>query len=558
VTPAHHSEPEGRTYGTASLYLCGGGIPHTPSATPVCARTPAIRIHGKRMSAAGHFHCQVKFVGRTNGRSIVAAAAYRSGERLCDEATATVADYTRRAGVLGSFTMARDNAPAYDRERAWNEAERADPRANARLATELELALPHELTGAQRHELLAGFVRKIVEKHGVFADVAIHAPGKEGDYRNIHAHVLLSHRELGPDGFGEIANRRTITRKHRGQTKDMTTAGIAATPADIRAIRKEWAQDVNRAYERAGLDIRVDERSHEDRGIAQEPTKHLGPTACAMERRGEPSDRGDVNRDIEQRNGDRQTSKALEAEARQIGAEIIDLEAVRAERAAHSAAQGRVDDIRPVPEAGREPERSSSARPAAETTPDPISAEFTAAARAAMQSEYEAARGRTDEIGPAAPARAQEGPDRDPGIEPPEPTVSRATGPESEPETALAREEPAHGIGGIIGGLADGAEKVLGKVLDVFAGMFESLFASPPPPPAPEEQRRAERVAEEQREQAAAEREAAEREARFQELLEQIRRDDAERERQSLAERFGRARDYDRDDDYDRGRERER
>ena len=143
------------------------------------------------------------------------------------------------------------------RQRGWNEAERADANPKARIATEIEVGLPHKLTDTQRKELLSAFVGRIVEKHGVFADAAIHTAHDE---RNIHAHVLLSHRELGPEGFGEIANRRTATRKHRGQVKEMTTAGIAATPADIRKLREQWAQDVNRAYEKAGLDIRVDHR----------------------------------------------------------------------------------------------------------------------------------------------------------------------------------------------------------------------------------------------------------------------------------------------------------
>ena len=129
--------------------------------------------------------------------------------------------------------------------------------------------------------MLSAFVRRMVEKHGVFADVAIHTAHDE---RNIHAHVLLSHRELGPDGFGEIANRRTITKKVKGQEKQIGIAGIAATPADIKHLREQWAKDVNRAYEKAGLDIRVDHRSFEDRGIKETPTIHLGPKASEMER----------------------------------------------------------------------------------------------------------------------------------------------------------------------------------------------------------------------------------------------------------------------------------
>src|SRR5271170_51499 len=299
--------------------------------------------------ASGHYHFSVEAVGRGNGAPVVAKAAYRSGECLYDERIGQMFDYRYGAErVIDSFVMARDEAPAWirhaareARQRAWNEAERADPKANARIATELVVGLPHELTGAQRKELLSAFVRRIVEKHGVFADVAIHTAHDE---RNIHAHILLSHRELGPEGFGEIANRRTITRKHRGEVKEMTTAGIAATPGDIKKLREQWAQDVNRAYEQAGLDIRVDHRSFEDRGIKELPTIHLGPTAAKMEREGKNSDRGDINRIIEFGNAE---LRQLEAEKQRQDAQIIDLAAKLAERQAQQAAKGRLDGIQP-------------------------------------------------------------------------------------------------------------------------------------------------------------------------------------------------------------------
>ncbi|MBV8397895.1 MAG: MobA/MobL family protein, partial [Acetobacteraceae bacterium] len=337
------------------------------------------------MTGAGFYHCSVKSVGRANGRSIVAAAAYRSGERLEDARTGEVFDYRARGGVLDNFILARTDAPewVYERGRFWNAAEQAETRANARLATELELALPHELTPEQRKELVSAFVLKIVEKYGVAADVAIHAPGKEGDHRNIHAHVLVTNRMLDENGFIE---------KAPGQRKDIGLSGFARSDFGngdaVLEIRKEWEQHVNRAYEMAGLDIRVDHRSHADRGIEQEPTKHLGPAAAGMERR-EPgsSDRGDINRDIEDRNAALRERAALEiaatkaqaelAAARQLAemesrfgkvgerttepaAPIFDRDAasraadekiidaaIQAEQAAHAAARGRKDDMRP-------------------------------------------------------------------------------------------------------------------------------------------------------------------------------------------------------------------
>jgi hypothetical protein len=296
------------------------------------------------MTAGGLYHCSVKNVGRTNGRSIVAAAAYRSGERLADERTGETADYRARGGVVDTFILTRDDAPAWahDRAQLWNEAERAEPRANGRLATELELALPHELDDAARKQLLKDYLAPIIEKHGIAADVAIHEPGEGRDHRNVHAHVLLTHRQLDEHGFGDIANKRMMSRKRKGREVFEQVAGIAATPADIKAIRQGWEQAVNREYERQGLDIRVDHRSHAERGIEQEPTKHLGPTATEMERRGAESERGAANREITQRNA----MRTLEAEARDLGTQIIDLKADLAMQAAHAGARGRYDDLR--------------------------------------------------------------------------------------------------------------------------------------------------------------------------------------------------------------------
>jgi Ti-type conjugative transfer relaxase TraA len=284
------------------------------------------------MTAMGYYHCSVDGVGKSAGRSIVAAAAYRSGERLIDESTGIAHNFERRRGVLASFIVLPVDAPAWaqDRERLWNAANAADPRANARLATELELALPHELSASQRRELVEDFARGLVERYGVAVDVALHEPGEGRDHRNHHAHVVISHRQLGPDGFGDVAHKHTIRKKIKGVYRDVNVVGIAATAGDVKQLRLAWQNAVNRAYREAGLDIEVDARSHRDRGIEREPTQHLGPTAAGIERAGRQSERGDINRDIARRNGERER---LHAEAERVSAEIIDLAAEREKRA---------------------------------------------------------------------------------------------------------------------------------------------------------------------------------------------------------------------------------
>jgi hypothetical protein len=460
------------------------------------------------MTASGFYHCSVKPVGRSNGRRVVAAAAYRSGERLADEITGQVADYRARGGVLDAFILTRDDAPAWAHDRAtlWNEAERAEPRANGRLATEFELALPHELTDAQRRQLLQDYLAPIIEKHGIVADVAIHAPGEGKDHRNIHAHVLLTHRELGADGIGDIANRRTITKKVKGQEKQIEIAGIAATPADIKAIRKEWEQHVNRAYERAGLDIQVDHRSHEDRGIEQEPTKHLGPTATEMEKRGELSDRGDANREITRRNAELRRLAALEVEANAL-AQIIEVRAAEhaarrydplhaTERAvARAQFEGRYDELRaaePPPEIVRMFEA------AAARATEPVAPLFDRdAADAAWMDKVAAAGIAKDD----AAHTAQEG--RQPA-EPAAGVEARAAEPthQASPQVQEFGPEPEHhdtrSLGHIFGGILGGFGKAVANLITELAD-----FLAPPPPPTKDQAERAVLVASERHEQQA-------------------------------------------------------
>ena len=269
---------------------------------------------------AGHYHCSVKPVGRGSGASVMAKAAYRAGEQLYDERAACwTADYGKRArSVIEKFIMTRPGAAMWrhNRQRLWNAAEAVEARSNGRIATELELGLPHELDPVRRKRLLLDFLAPIIARLGVAADVAIHTAH---DDRNIHAHVLLTHRQLGPDGFGAIANTRTMIRKRKGRGVREKIAGITATPADIEAMRKAWADAVNRAYAEAGLDIRVDHRSHDRRGIGEVPGIHLGPAAAGMERR-QPgsSERGQANHAIAEHNARRRRLRQLRAEARRL------------------------------------------------------------------------------------------------------------------------------------------------------------------------------------------------------------------------------------------------
>ena len=300
-------------------------------------------------AAAAYYHCSVDGVSRARGRSIVAAAAYRAGERLTEESTGEVHDYKRRKGVLESFIVVPDGAPSWamDRERLWNEADRAEHRANGRFATELELALPHELDAAQRREL-AREIRARAVPNSTASRLMWRCMCR---VRDATTEIITRMCWSATVNWGRRGSARSRTstgfaRRSKGSIARSRLSGSRPARAMWRACACNGPNAVNAAYREAGLDLRTDHRSHRDRGLEVEPTQHLGPAAAGMERRGERSERGDLNRDIHARNAERER---LNREAGQVSAEIIDLAAERAKRAAGAGRGGGESSPKPEP-----------------------------------------------------------------------------------------------------------------------------------------------------------------------------------------------------------------
>lgn len=298
------------------------------------------------------FRLEVQAIKRADGRSAVAAAAYRAAVSLHDQRLEMTFDYTAKSGVVFSGVMAPETAPPafLDRQTLWNAAEAADKRADSRTAREVMLSLPHELTDDQRHGLVRAFVAQSLVARGMIADYALHDPDAHGDPRNHHVHILVTTRRVTPDGFGL-----------KGREWD--------GPDAVKALRLEWC-DIQNQHLRQHLGPGAPQVTHHslaDQGRDREPTIHLGPSASGMERRGEASDRGDINRRIRQRNQARQDgpAKIRELEDRMaaglargsypIGAVIREVEAIHAtmasERDGWARALGRLQRPQP-PRAG--------------------------------------------------------------------------------------------------------------------------------------------------------------------------------------------------------------
>ena len=228
-----------------------------------------------------HFSGQV--ISRSTGRSVVAAAAYRAADHLMDERYDQVRDYTHKSDVAHAEIMLPAGAPDWmaDREKLWNAVEAVEKRKDAQLAREFQIALPRELTLKQNIELAREFMQREFVAQGMVADFAIHNDkGKDGEPQP-HIHVLLTLREITPDGFGQ---------KVRAWNDKSLLLGW----------REAWAEVANRHLGFYDHDIRIDHRTLAEQGIDLEPQSKIG-AAVAQDRMARLADHQRIARE----NGER-------------------------------------------------------------------------------------------------------------------------------------------------------------------------------------------------------------------------------------------------------------
>ena len=247
-------------------------------------------------------HAHADQIGRSSGRSSVAAAAYRSGELLYDERTGLTHDYTKKGGVEYSRVYTPYNAPEdlRDREKLWNAVEKKENRKNSTTAHELEISFPHEFNAMQRREAGDSISRELMKRYNCAVDIALHHPNREGDQRNFHAHVLFTTRS-----FDESTKDGWSKNKFRDLASDKITVDGKATTRgkeEVKYLRKFTADEMNRIAQRDKLEVKTEHLSYKERGIEKEPTKKMGFAATQAERRGVKTDRGDINRAIKASN----------------------------------------------------------------------------------------------------------------------------------------------------------------------------------------------------------------------------------------------------------------
>jgi hypothetical protein len=233
------------------------------------------------------YHFKLSLIRRRDGQSAVAAAAYRAGERIDDQRTGRIHDYSRKSGVVDTGF----EGWSATRSDLWNAAEIAERHPRAIVAREIVVALPHELTAADRRTLVVDFARYLRDRHGVVVDWAIQAPTARSP-RNDHAHLMLTTRVVADHDQKLGAKSREL---------DVSDTGAV----HLAHWRSTWAARVNERLWLAGFEREIDHRSHKAAGRGQEPLRHLGPTMAALEAKGVATAAGRDNRARRRRNRER-------------------------------------------------------------------------------------------------------------------------------------------------------------------------------------------------------------------------------------------------------------
>ena len=255
------------------------------------------------------YHCSIKIVSRGKGKSAVAAAAYRAGEKLTNEWDGLTHDYTRKGGVVHSEILLPPQAPPSfsDRSTLWNSVEEAEKSNNAQLAREVEIALPVELSREEQIRLVREYCSSQFVSKGMCADFNIHDTGGG----NPHAHILLTMRPMDERGKWLPKSKKEYVLDENGERVKLPSGRYKTRKVDLvdwnnqenaEVWRKAWADLTNDFLERNGSPERIDHRSNAERGIDELPTVHMGVAACQMEKKGIATEKGELNRNIQKAN----------------------------------------------------------------------------------------------------------------------------------------------------------------------------------------------------------------------------------------------------------------
>lgn len=193
------------------------------------------------------YRLEMQNVSRSDGVSSVAKAAYRHRSVMIDHRTGEIHGEKSldRDDLVYAEILRPENTPAclhVPSEVLWNIVEKKETRSNSRTAKEFKITLPHELSNEQNIALMKDFLLNHFVDKGIICDFVLH---NDKDNKNPHAHVMITTREITPNGFGK---------KVRSWDEEKT----------LHEWRKNWAKVQNKHLKNTGLKSRVSHRTLEE------------------------------------------------------------------------------------------------------------------------------------------------------------------------------------------------------------------------------------------------------------------------------------------------------
>ena len=197
------------------------------------------------------YHCSIKIISRGQGKSAVAAAAYRSGEKITNEWDGETHDYTRKGGVVHSEIMLPPHAPPSfsDRSTLWNSVEEIEKSKDAQLAREVEIALPVELSREEQTRLVRDYCSSQFVSKGMCADFNIH----DTVSGNPHAHIMLTMRPLDEKGIWTAKSKKEYDLDENGERIRLPSGRYKSHKVDL----VDWNSQENAEVWRAAWACRL-------------------------------------------------------------------------------------------------------------------------------------------------------------------------------------------------------------------------------------------------------------------------------------------------------------
>ena len=214
---------------------------------------------------------------RAKGHSAIGVVCYRLGLAAQssfpgEDGVPRTFDYTHRTGIARTgYALPAGASDAWRDPLEWaHRVEAVDKRKNSRQCRDDVIGLPTALVDAGTHVAATQeYAERLAAEHGTPVHFAVHQPDRGG--KNWHAHIVYAGRRLDPKDGDRFAAKRDRT-QDLADRKDMD--GNVVESRGIHHRHRALWTEVCRGH---GLAL--------DWTPSETPQIHIGPQACALERR---------------------------------------------------------------------------------------------------------------------------------------------------------------------------------------------------------------------------------------------------------------------------------